>query len=114
MVAPGMAYDEHLAERVRRLLEGRPDLGERSMFGGRAFLLGGNMCVGIMEDELIVRADPDEADRLLAEGARPFDFTGRPMRGWLFVPAELVAEDDHLARWVEIAEDFVTGLPPKG
>ena len=110
-----MAFDEVLAGRVRDLLDGQPDLAERKMFGGIAFLLGGNMCCGVIGDDLIVRLDPGQAERLLAfeSGARPMDFTGRPMRGWLYVAPEAVAEDADLETWVGRAEDFATSLPPK-
>ena len=88
-----MAFDEGLAQRVRSLLDTRTDVDERRMFGGIAFLVAGNMCCGVNEDDLIVRLDPDQADELLASesGARPMDFTGRPMRGWLFVAPEATA-----------------------
>ena len=111
-----MSYDEQLAERVRRLLDGRPDLSEKHMFGSRAFLLGGNLCCCVTGDELMVRAGPEQAARLLATepATRAMDMTGRPMRGWVLVAAEALAEDEDLARWVDLAEDFASGLPPKG
>ncbi|MFC0111508.1 TfoX/Sxy family protein [Kibdelosporangium aridum] len=106
-----MAYDEGLATRLRDLL---PALTEKRMFGGLAFLLNGNMTVGILGEALIVRLDADEAaDALTEPGARPFDFTGRPMTGWLMVDPEGHAEDDDLRRWVDRAIDFVGSLPPK-
>ncbi|RSM87939.1 RNA methyltransferase [Kibdelosporangium aridum] len=106
-----MAYDEGLATRLRDLL---PALTEKRMFGGLAFLLNGNMTVGILGEALIVRLDVDEAaDALTEPGARPFDFTGRPMKGWLMVDPEGHAEDDDLCRWVDRAIDFVGSLPPK-
>jgi TfoX/Sxy family transcriptional regulator of competence genes len=110
-----VAYDETLGERVRAVLGDRPDLDERRMFGGLAFLLAGNMCCGVLGDDLLVRLRPSEAEELLGSepGARPFDATGRPMRGWLFVSQESVAEDADLERWVGRAEDFASGLPPK-
>jgi TfoX/Sxy family transcriptional regulator of competence genes len=110
-----MAFDETLAQRVRTLLEARSDVDERRMFGGIGFLIAGNMCCGVHGDELIVRLEPDEAGRLLAaeSGARPFDITGRPMRGWLFVSPDATAEDADLDRWVGLAEGFASTLPPK-
>jgi TfoX/Sxy family transcriptional regulator of competence genes len=110
-----VAFDEGLAGRVRDLLDGQPDVAERRMFGGVAFLLGGNMCCGVIGDDLIVRLDPPQAERLLAfeSGARPMDFTGRPMRGWLYVAPEAVAEDTDLETWVGRAEDFAASLPSK-
>ena len=108
-----MAYDEHLAERARSLLD-RPDVDERRMFGGIGYLVAGNMSVGVIGDDLIVRVDPDDAEAMLAEpGARPFDFTGRPMKGWLFVSPDATAEDEDLERWVRRGEEFAASLPPK-
>jgi TfoX/Sxy family transcriptional regulator of competence genes len=110
-----VAFDEQLAERVRALLDTRVDLDERRMFGGIAFLVGGNMCCGVNKDDLVVRLDPDEAAELLGSEseARPMDITGRPMRGWLFVAPEATAEDADLEAWVRRAEAFASGLPPK-
>jgi TfoX/Sxy family transcriptional regulator of competence genes len=110
-----MAYDEDLAQRVRALLGSRGDVDERRMFGGVGFLIAGNMCCGVHGDELIVRLDPaDAAEAVSAESsARPFDMTGRPMRGWLFVASEGTAEEANLERWVRRAEDFASSLPPK-
>lgn len=113
-LAGGMAFDEHLADRARALLAQRVDVDERRMFGGLGLLVGGNMCVGVIGEDLIVRLDPDDEDGALAEpGARPFDFTGRPMRGWIFVSPEATAEDEHLERWVRRGEAFASSLPPK-
>ena len=88
-----MAYDEQLAQRIRDLLDAQPDVAEHKMFGGIAFMVGGNMCCGVIGEELIVRLDPPQGETLaLSEpGARPMDFTGRPMRGWLYVAAEAIA-----------------------
>jgi TfoX/Sxy family transcriptional regulator of competence genes len=110
-----VAFDEGLADRIRSLLEARPDLGEQRMFGGIAFLVGGNMCCGVNGDDLVVRLDPDRADELLESesGTRPFDMTGRPMRGWLMVAPEATAEDADLEPWVRRAEEFASSLPPK-
>ena len=73
------------------------------------------MCCGVLRDDLIVRLGRDTADQLLesAPGVREFDVTGRPMRGWLFVGPEAVAEDEDLAAWVDRAETFASSLPPK-
>ncbi|HZM75798.1 MAG TPA: TfoX/Sxy family protein [Candidatus Limnocylindrales bacterium] len=96
----GVAYDEGLATRVRELIGGELGITEKKMFGGLAMMLNGNMAVGVHGDGLIVRADPGEQEALLAEpGARIFDMTGRPMKGWLVVDTEGCAEDDDLRRW---------------
>lgn len=109
-----MAFDEELAERIRALLSARADVDERRMFGGCGFLVAGNMSCGVIGEQLIVRVDRDEADALLAEpGARPFDFTGRPMRGWLYVDPAAIAEDADLELWVRRGEAFAASLPPK-
>ena len=109
-----MAYDEGLAIRIREVLGGEPGLGEKRMFGGLAIMLDGNMAVGVSGDDLMVRTDPAQQDALLAEpGARPFDLTGRPTKGWLVVDADAVAEDADLRRWIERGVAFARSLPPK-
>ena len=96
-----MAFDEKLADRVRRQVGKRDGLSEKKMFGGLAFLLHGNMSCGIHRNELIVRIDPAAADSALSEpGARVFDITGRPMKGWLLVNATELRDEAALAKWV--------------
>jgi TfoX/Sxy family transcriptional regulator of competence genes len=108
-----MAYDEALAARVRTLLASRSDVTERRMFGGLTFMVGGNMCCGINDDELIVRLDPEHEDEALASPhARPMDFTGRPMRGFVTVRPEGL-DDDKLKQWVGDAVARAASLPPK-
>lgn len=78
-----MAYDEGVAERVRTALDGHAGVSEQRSFGGLSFLLNGNMCCGVLNDELVVRVGPDAYDDAVTRShARPMDFTGRPMRGW--------------------------------
>lgn len=109
-----MAYDEELAERIRDQLGADPEISERRMFGGLAFLCRGNMAVGVTGDDLMVRVGPDATDAALARpGARIFDMTGRPMRGWVVVDGTAVAEDESLAAWVDEGRAFAAGLPPK-
>ncbi|MFJ9576947.1 TfoX/Sxy family protein [Streptomyces sp. NPDC101191] len=109
-----MAFDEGLAERIRARLAGDPAITEKRMFGGIAFLCAGNMAVGVTGDDLMVRVGPDATDDALSRpGARLFDMTGRPMRGWVVVDAAAVAEDAALAEWVERGRAFAAGLPPK-
>ncbi len=108
-----MAFDDALAERVRDRLRDAVGVSEKKMFGGLAFLTHGNMTVGVHGDDLIVRIDPADSDTALAEpGVRPFDITGRPMRGWILVAGE-VLDDDVLQRWVQQGRTFVATLPPK-
>ena len=109
-------YDEGLAERVRAVLEDRPGVTERKMFGGLAFMLHGNMCVGVLGEELVVRVARDEGESILASGAedvRAMDFTGRPMAGFLLVDGEAVSEDAELERWIARASAYAGSLPAK-
>jgi TfoX/Sxy family transcriptional regulator of competence genes len=109
-----MAYDEGLAERIRGVLDERTDVSERLMFGGIAFLVRGHMSVGIVKDKLMVRVGPETYQRLLRQPhARKMDFTGRPMKGFLYVTPEGVEEDEDLRRWVGEGVAYVTSLPPK-
>jgi TfoX/Sxy family transcriptional regulator of competence genes len=109
-----MAYDETLAARVRKGIAKRAGFEEKKMFGGLAFLLHGNMCVGVHGDDLIVRVDPDEGVRALSEpGVRPFDLTGRPMKGWLLVKASELESGRALRRWLDAGVSFAASLPPK-
>jgi TfoX/Sxy family transcriptional regulator of competence genes len=98
-----MPYDERLAERVRTALAGVRGITERRMFGGIAFLLDGKMCVGVLNDELVVRSGPDRhAEALERAHARPMDFTGRPMSGMVYVGAAGVTRGAALKNWVEM------------
>lgn len=109
-----MAYNEDLANRVRQVLGDLPGLEEKKMFGGVGYLVMGNMACGVNKDDLIVRVGPDKYEEYVAlPHARPFDFTGRPMKGWLMVaPAGYKAEAD-LETWVQLGVDFALTLPPK-
>ena len=111
-----MAYDEDLAHRIRELVAAEPGLTEQRMFGGLAFLIGGNMAVAASgQGGLMVRVDPEETDALVAEPhARPFEMRGRPMRGWLRVDAEGVRTKRQLGPWVRRAVAYAHSLPPKG
>jgi TfoX/Sxy family transcriptional regulator of competence genes len=108
-----VAYDEELADRVRVVLADEPGLTERKMFGGLAFMIGGNMACGIVQDELMLRLGAEGADAALDEPhVREMDFTGRPMTGMVYVErADL--DDAGLRRWVERAAAFARSLPPK-
>jgi TfoX/Sxy family transcriptional regulator of competence genes len=107
-----MAYDEVLAERVRDVLAGRLDVTERKMFGGLAFMLGGHMACGIVGERLMLRLGADEAERALArEHVQPMDFTGRPLKGMVYVAPEGIRTAKQLGGWVERASAFVATLP---
>ena len=108
-----MAYDEELTARVRAVLPRGEAVTERRMFGGLAFMLGGHMFCGVVTDTLMVRLGPEAAGRALGQPhVRPMDFTGRPMKGMVFVdPAGL--RGDALRQWVCAAAGYARGLPPK-
>jgi TfoX/Sxy family transcriptional regulator of competence genes len=108
-----MAYDEALAERVRRALTGQPGLSERKMFGGVGFMVYGNMACGIVKDELMVRVGADRHDAFLSEpGVRLMDFTGRPMKGFLFVN-QRACNGRGLSKWVRRGVKYAASLPRK-
>ena len=108
-----MAYDQKLAERIRLQLDGLPVV-EKKMFGGVGFLLNGNMACGVNKDDLIVRVDPEKHIALLKKPhTKPFDLTGRPMRGWLVVEAEGCKTERQLSGWVKEGIAFASTLPPK-
>ncbi|HEV2669861.1 MAG TPA: TfoX/Sxy family protein [Gemmatimonadales bacterium] len=109
-----MAFDERLAERVRGSLGRRKGLAEKKMFGGVAFLLNGNMCVGIHKSALIVRLAPEETDAALAQPhTRRFDLTGRPMKGWILVDPAGLKTEAKLSKWVGVAAKYAGSLPAK-
>jgi TfoX/Sxy family transcriptional regulator of competence genes len=107
-------HDEGLAQRIRELLDERADVSEKRMFGGVAFLVNGNMAVGVVKSELMVRVGPAAHAAALREPhARPMDFTKRPMKGFVFVAEAGVEEDAQLSGWVERGVRFAASLPPK-
>jgi TfoX/Sxy family transcriptional regulator of competence genes len=110
-----VAYDEDLANRIRELIAREPDVTEQRMFGGLAFLVGGNMSVAASgQGGLMVRVDPDDTNALLAKPhTRPFEMRGRPMQGWLRVDAEGVRSKRQLEPWVKRGVAFARSLPPK-
>ena len=109
-----MAYDEGLAERIRGVLDDRADVSEKKMFGGIAFMVRGRMAVGVVKDDLMVRVGPDAYEELVGRPeARPMDFTGRPMKGFLYVASKGLDRDADLARWVGHGLAYATSLPPK-
>jgi TfoX/Sxy family transcriptional regulator of competence genes len=110
-----MAYDEELAARIRDLVAGEPGLSEKKMFGGLAFLVGGNMAVAASgRGGLMVRVDPTESDALVASAhAYPVEMRGRQMQGWLRVDTEHLRTKRQLAAWVERGVAFARSLPAK-
>jgi TfoX/Sxy family transcriptional regulator of competence genes len=108
-----MAYNLKLAERIRSQLDGVP-IVEKKMFGGIGFLLNGNMACGVNKDDLVVRVNPEKhGDLLKTPHAKPFDLTGKPMKGWLLVEADGVKTERQLRTWVKEGIEFASMLPPK-
>ena len=109
-----MAYDEGLAERIRSILDGEPGITEKKMFGGIAFLHHGHMFIGTAKGDLMVRVGPELHPQVLKQPhARPMDFTGKPMLGYVFVSPNGITKDIDLARWVHLSLTFVSTLPAK-
>jgi TfoX/Sxy family transcriptional regulator of competence genes len=109
-----MAYDEGLAERLRTVLSEEDGVAEKKMFGGLAFMVRGHMSVGIVKDDLMVRVSPDDYERWVKEPhARPMDFTGRPMKGFIYVDPRGYEDDADLERWVGRAVACASALPAK-
>jgi TfoX/Sxy family transcriptional regulator of competence genes len=110
-----VAYDEDLAERIRELMATEPGVTEKAMFGGLAFLIGGNMSVSASgQGGLLLRVDPEETDALLEQpGAHPFEMRGRPMQGWLRVDPEGLGTKPELERWVARGVAYARSLPSK-
>jgi hypothetical protein len=109
-----VAYDEELAERVRRVLAGRRDFAEKPMFGGLTFMVAGHMCCGVVGHDLMVRVGPDRLDDALARPhVRLMDFTGRPSRGMVYVGAGGTGTAKAVAAWVDRGLAFVESLEPR-
>jgi TfoX/Sxy family transcriptional regulator of competence genes len=110
-----MAYDEDLAERIRELLAADPDVTETKMFGGLAFLVGGNMAIAASgQGGVLVRADPATSDEIVdTTTAEPMEMRGRPMQGWLRVESGDVQGESELARWVTMGTTYARSLPAK-
>jgi TfoX/Sxy family transcriptional regulator of competence genes len=112
-VEADMAYNSKLAERIRAELDGIPFV-EKKMFGGVGFLLHGNMACGVQKENMIVRVEPDKHDKLLKKShAKPFDLTGKPMKGWLIVEAEGCKTKKQLSAWIKEGVEFALTLPAK-
>ncbi len=109
-----MAFDEGLAQRIRELLGDMPDVIEKKMFGGLAFMIRGNMSVGIIGSELMVRVGADAYEETLElPHAREMDFTGKPLKGFVYVGENGITEDNDLKQWVDRGLVFVATLPTK-
>jgi TfoX/Sxy family transcriptional regulator of competence genes len=109
-----MAYDEGLAQRVREALDSRPGITERRMFGGLAFLVDGKMFVGISGSKLMARVGAERyQDALAVPHVRQMDFTGKPMKGYVYVDPPGLAEDKDLVAWVKWCSAYAAALPVK-
>jgi hypothetical protein len=109
-----MAYDEGLAQRVREIMVDETGLVEKKMFGGVGFMLDGNMACGVNREDLIVRVGPEQDGQAVKQPhARPFDITGRPMKGWVMVGPDGVLADEDLQAWVAQGINFARILPAK-
>ncbi len=108
-----MAYDETLAKRIRRLLVREKGVTEKRMFGGLAFMLQSRMLCGIVKDELMVRVGPERYEKVLARPhARPMDFTGRPLKGFVFIEPNGCKSDRELRQWLDEAVGFAKARSP--
>ncbi len=109
-----MAYDEGLAQRVRESLQEQAGVVEKKMFGGLAFMINGNMSVGVVNDSLMVRVGPDAYKEALSlAGAREMDFTGKPLKGFVYVEESAIDTDNNLSSWIDRGRSFALSLPAK-
>ena len=109
-----MAYSEVLVQRLRSVFQDRADVVEKRMFGGLTFMVRGHMCCGVAGDDLTVRVGPEQYENsLLLPHARPMDFTGRAMKGLVFIEPAALNSDESLKDWVDRGLRFVSTLPEK-
>jgi TfoX/Sxy family transcriptional regulator of competence genes len=109
-----MGFDQDLADRVRRILGRIEGVSEKKMFGGLCFLVNGNMALGLENENLMIRVGQESYEKMLAQpNVRKMDFTGKPLKGFLYVGAKGTASDKDLKKWVSIGIGFAMSLPPK-
>ena len=109
-----MAYSEILVSRLQKILSGRQGIDEKKMFGGLSFLVNGKMFCGVLKNDLVVRVNPHDSETLLKRAhVRPMDFTGRPMKGFLYVGLDGCKTDEDLQGWVDLSLNFMESLPVK-
>jgi TfoX/Sxy family transcriptional regulator of competence genes len=102
-----MAFNEKLSNRIREALAEQPDVEEKFMFGGICFMVNGKMCVGVSDDEMMCRIDPGKEDEALEKkGARPMDFTGKPMKGYVFVSEDGLRSKKEFDYWIDLCLEF--------
>lgn len=106
-----MVYNEQLASKIRALVATRKGWTEKKMFGGIAFMFNGKMCCGVIKDDLLVRVGPEQNDKALSlPNSRPMDFTGKPMKGFIYVDSKGWSKEDSLKKWVDMGIDCVSLL----
>lgn len=110
-----MSYDQALASRIRKYFENHLNVEEKKMFGGLAFMVNGHMCVGANDHRLMARVGPQSYMHVLEDNmyATIMDFTGKPLKGFLYMEPEATDTDEELFKWIELCENFVLTLPPK-
>lgn len=109
-----MAYDENLADRVKAVLKGRRSVTEKKMFGGLCFMVNGNMACGVERNKLVVRVGPDDYEKILKQKhVRKMDFTGKPLKGFIYVMPDGLRRADSLKKWVNKGIQFAKTLPKK-
>jgi len=109
-----MAYDEGLADRIRTVLGRKGGVSERKMFGGLCFMVNGNMCCGIVGNDLMLRLTPEAVSAALRQPhTRPMDFTGKPMKAMIYVAAAGLDSDESLETWIQSAERIARTMPAK-
>lgn len=109
-----MSYSETLAKRVRSHLNHHDNYHEKQMFGGLAMMLNGNMCCGVVGEELMARVGPEKYEACLKiPYVRQMDFTGKPLRGMVYIAAAGVDSEQQLAAWIELSKSFALSLEPK-
>ena len=109
-----MAYNEEIEVRIKKIVTDWKNTAAKKIFGGVCHLLNGNMFCGVYKNYLILRLGEDNAENALQSSfVRPFDITGRPMKGWVMVEKEGFKSDDELRNWLNQAKQFVRALPPK-
>lgn len=109
-----MAYDETLAIRISKAFSGVPNVEQKKMFGGAAFMVRKHMCVGVVDNMLMARVGPDQyAECIKEKHAKEMTFTGKPMKGMIYVESEGISSEAQLALWIEKCLYFVSALPDK-
>ena len=109
-----MAFNELLAQRLRNIFAERSDTIEKKMFGGIAFMLSGNMCCGVVDNTLMARVGPEQYKGALGSPhAKEMDFTGKPMKGFIYVAPSGIESDKDLRAWIKLCITFASSLPPK-